>query len=103
MSQVEELMAQEKARKEREAEASAAPSHSGGAIAGPWIAEGIAVKVMAEQLGDDYHKKKGEIVKVDGYVAEVAMFGSGDVVRIDQAQLETVCTWMDLRSAFALQ
>ena len=93
-SKVEELMHAEKERRERSAaaaSASAAPAEgSGGAISGPWVARGIAVKVTAEHL-EDYFRKKGVIVLVlDDYVAEVEMTDSGDVLRIDQAELETV-------------
>ncbi|KNC77544.1 hypothetical protein SARC_09994, partial [Sphaeroforma arctica JP610] len=38
-----------------------------------------------------YHKCKGEIVRViDSYIAEVEMLDSGDVLKLDQAHLETV-------------
>lgn len=63
---------------------------AGGPISGPWVMKGIAVKVMTRQL-EDYYKKKGTILSVvDTYVAEVQMNDSGDVLRIDQAELETV-------------
>lgn len=57
-----------------------------------WITEGIIVKVMNQELGDGkYYKKKGEIKKViDKYIAIVKMLDSGDVLKIDQNQLETV-------------
>ncbi|GFH14105.1 Kin17_mid domain-containing protein, partial [Haematococcus lacustris] len=55
-------------------------------------AMGVVVKVMAKELAPHgYYKQKGVVEKViDKYVGEVAMLGSGDVVRVDQAQLETV-------------
>ena len=42
-----------------------------------------------EPLG--YHKQKGTVCDVPStYVAEIEMASSGDVLRVDQAQLETV-------------
>lgn len=57
-----------------------------------WIKTGIVVKVLNKELaGGAYHKKKGVIVTlVDRLTAEVEMSDSGDVLRINQAQLETV-------------
>jgi DNA/RNA-binding protein KIN17 len=47
---------------------------------------------MAKELKSaGYYKAKGVVEALAGrYVAEVAMLDSGDVVRVDQAQLETV-------------
>ena len=58
----------------------------------PWLAEGIIVKVMSKALKEHgYYKEKGAVVRViDAYIGEIAMSKSGDVVRIDQAELETV-------------
>lgn len=48
------------------------------------------MQVMSREL-TDYYKKKAVIDEVvSQYVAEVTMQDSGDVLRIDQAQLETV-------------
>lgn len=48
------------------------------------------MQVMAREL-QDYYKRKGLVQSVvSKYVAEVAMLDSDDVLRIDQAQLETV-------------
>jgi DNA/RNA-binding protein KIN17 len=82
----------EKRAKERESEARASASAAAaGAVSGPWIRKGIVVKVMATHL-EDYYKCKGSIVAIkDDYIAEVEMLDSGDVLRIDQAELETVC------------
>ena len=42
-----------------------------------------------EPLG--YHRQKGTVCALpSAYVAEIEMTGSGDVLRVDQAQLETV-------------
>jgi DNA/RNA-binding protein KIN17 len=57
-----------------------------------WVARDIVVKVMNKAVGGGkYHKEKGVIVKVhDLYVAEVEMLASGDVLKLDQQDLETV-------------
>lgn len=54
--------------------------------------EGIVVKVVAKELkAQGYYKKKGVVQQVVvRYVGEVRMLESGDVLRVDQAQLETV-------------
>lgn len=59
----------------------------------PWLCENIVVKVLSPSLKDHgYYKKKGVVINVvdGGFVAEIEMFGSGDVVRVDQEELETV-------------
>jgi len=57
-----------------------------------WLFPNIIVKVMSKELKEaGYYKQKGVVEKVlNKYVGEIAMLGSGDVVRVDQAQLETV-------------
>lgn len=57
-----------------------------------WIKSGLVVKVLNKKLADGaYHKQKGTIVKViEKLTAEVEMSKSGDVLRIGQAELETV-------------
>ena len=85
-------MAQEQGRKERSAAAAASTAQppDAGMVSEPWISRGLAVKVMAQRLAD-YYKKKGVVVNVvDDYIAEVEMNDSGDVLRVDQAELETV-------------
>jgi DNA/RNA-binding protein KIN17 len=83
---------------------------------GAWLVPGIVVKVMSKDLEQHgYYKKKvrgvagrgalnhpacmailcaamqGVVEKViDRYVGEISMLDSGDVLRVDQAQLETV-------------
>ena len=50
------------------------------------------LQVLSKELQEHgYYKKKAVVEKlVSTYVAEVCMTDSGDVLRIDQAQLETV-------------
>lgn len=56
-----------------------------------WICQNIVVKVMSPSLKEHgYFKRKGRITKVEGYEAEIEMFDSGDVIRVDQQELETV-------------
>jgi DNA/RNA-binding protein KIN17 len=48
------------------------------------------LQVLAKKLGD-YYKKKGVVLRVvDKYRGEVEMTDSGDVLQVDQAELETV-------------
>ncbi|ONI24339.1 hypothetical protein PRUPE_2G234600 [Prunus persica] len=57
-----------------------------------WLCEGIIVKVMSKALADKgYYKQKGFVRKViDKYVGEIEMLESKHVLRVDQAELETV-------------
>ncbi|KAL9226588.1 hypothetical protein vseg_002381 [Gypsophila vaccaria] len=57
-----------------------------------WVCEGIVVKVMSKGLKEGgYYKMKGVVRKViDKYVAEIEMIDCKHVVRVDQAELETV-------------
>lgn len=57
-----------------------------------WLCEGIIVKIMSKALSDKgYYKKKGVVNKViDKYVGEIQMLDSKHVLRVDQAELETV-------------
>jgi DNA/RNA-binding protein KIN17 len=58
----------------------------------PWITRDIVVKVLSKKLGGGiYFEQKGRIIRViDHFIAEIEMFGSGDIIRLDQAYLETV-------------
>ncbi|XP_074308257.1 KIN17-like protein [Silene latifolia] len=57
-----------------------------------WLCEGIVVKVMSKKLKEKgYYKMKGVVRKViDKYVGEIEMVDTKHVLRIDQAELETV-------------
>jgi len=57
-----------------------------------WLMEGILVKVMNKELADGkYFKRKGVVKKViDKYVGLVKILDSGDLLKVDQEQLETV-------------
>eukprot|EP00887_Chlorella_sp_A99_P007746 scaffold20.g7746.t1 len=99
-SKLEELM-----EKDRQAKAAAAARAAGGAggttgagttggagRAEAWLAQGIVVKVLSKALKEHgYYKQKGVVLRVvDRYVGEIEMLDSGDIVRVDQAELETV-------------
>ncbi len=106
MSQVEALMLQEKARKEREARkeeearaseaaaaaAAAASSSGGGGRKDYWLRRGLIVKVVNKKLGGGkYYKLKGEVEKVvDRYTGHVRIVTTGDLLRLDQDDVETV-------------
>ena len=99
----EELAAKQRAearRREREASAAAAAEALATAAAATsslsapaWLLTGIVVKVLNERVGGGrYFGKKGVVLRVetDGFVAQVRMADSGDVLRVDQQDLETV-------------
>lgn len=87
-SKVAEIMEREQARKA--AAAAAAAAADAGPLSDSWLYEGIVVKVMAREL-HDYYKQKGAVLRViDRFVGEIEMLESGDLLRVDQSQLETV-------------
>ncbi|RLN47408.1 hypothetical protein BBJ28_00004941 [Nothophytophthora sp. Chile5] len=57
-----------------------------------WIAKGIVVKVTNKKVGGgSYYKQKGVVSAVeDKFCATVKLLDSGDVLRLDQDDLETV-------------
>lgn len=58
-----------------------------------WLLPGIIVKILNKRVGDGrYYKAKAEVLDVqgDGYVGVVKVLDSGDVLRVDQADLQTV-------------
>lgn len=67
-----------------------------------WLRAGIVVKVMNKKVGGGkYYKKKGRLRKVvERYVGEVKMLDSGDRLRVDQEDLETVRTGIRQRGDF---
>jgi len=100
MSSIEALMLEEKQRKERaEAKAAAEAAAAAEAVEAKaggrqpnWLAEDIVVKVMNKRLnGGAYYKQKGVVEQVAGsYTAHVRMSASGDLIKLDQDDLETV-------------
>jgi DNA/RNA-binding protein KIN17 len=57
-----------------------------------WITPGIVVKIMNKTLADGkYYKLKGAIQECpDKYIAQIKVLDLGDVLKLDQSQLETV-------------
>jgi DNA/RNA-binding protein KIN17 len=98
LSKLEQIMQADKARKETLAAKAAATQDRGGGSGAPiqrwdhWLVPGIIVKVMSRALeSHGYYKAKARVEKViDKYIGELTMLNSGDVVRVDQAELETV-------------
>ena len=80
MSGIQSLMAADMRRKESSARTDY------------WIRTGITVKVMNKQLRDGkYYKQKGTIEKVvERYTAHVRMQAEGELLKLDQDDLETV-------------
>lgn len=57
-----------------------------------WLKSGIVVKVLSLALkAHGYYKQKGVIKRlIDPFIAELEMIESHDIIRVDQAELETV-------------
>lgn len=103
MTTMERMMAEEQAKKAKAAAAvaasaaaisssSAAASSSSGLRQEDWLHTGIVVKCLNKKVGGGkYYKQKGVIIKIeDTFIAHLKMLDSGDVLRVDQADLETV-------------
>lgn len=91
-SKLEQLMERDLRAKQQHAASQSAAAAANRKGPGPWLAEGIIVKIMSKALKEHgYYKQKGTVMRViDRYIGEIEMSGSGDVVRVDQAELETV-------------
>lgn len=69
------------------------PPAAAGPARAPWLAEGVVVKIVSKALrGAGYYGAKAAVVRLldGGFVGELEVLGSGDVLRVDQAELETV-------------
>jgi len=56
-----------------------------------WLLKGIVVKIVTDSLGDKYYKKKGVVEKVEQkYTCTLRTLDSNDVLKLDQAHVETV-------------
>ena len=65
----------------------------GDADATPWLLPGIIVKVLNERVGDGrFYKGKAVVVEVtgDGFVGVLRMLDGGTILKVDQADLQTV-------------
>ncbi|XP_063598840.1 DNA/RNA-binding protein KIN17-like [Penaeus indicus] len=57
----------------------------------PWLAKGIVVKIVTEELGSKYYREKGVVRDViDDYGAIVKLLDTGAKIKLDQMALETV-------------
>ncbi|CAM9894057.1 unnamed protein product [Chrysoparadoxa australica] len=95
LSAMESLMWEEERKKENAAKAKKKKDTEAEASAERrdyWLEPGIIVKVMNKNVGDGkFYKKKACVRKViERYVGEVKMIGTGEKLRVDQDQLETV-------------
>jgi DNA/RNA-binding protein KIN17 len=99
LSAMEEIMQEERKRKEREAGKALAADNVGDKRLENWLFEGIVVKVMNKKLLDgSLYKKKGVVIAIhDTYVGEVRLLENDAVLRIDQSELETVLPPVDGR------
>ncbi|CAM9306983.1 unnamed protein product [Ectocarpus sp. 13 AM-2016] len=98
-SMMEVMMEQERAKKkakeeeeEEKAAAAAEVKAKGSSRKDYWLRQDIVVKVMNKRVGGGkYYKKKARLRKVvERYIGEVKMIDSGDRLRVDQDDLETV-------------
>ena len=56
-----------------------------------WLHKGIIVKVLSKIDSKKYYKKKGIVLNViENFIGEIEMLDNGDILRIDQSDLETV-------------
>lgn len=94
--QNEKKKAKEEEQKKQEAEFDAGPAAGASSSSQYrheyWLAEGIVVKIMNKRLKDGrYYKRKAEVRKVHSkYVGEVELVETGECIKIDQDELETV-------------
>ncbi|KAK9847310.1 hypothetical protein WJX84_006843 [Apatococcus fuscideae] len=58
----------------------------------PWLLPGLVVKVVSKALQEHgYYKKKGVVTQLPSkYIGTICMQDSGDLIQVDQAELETV-------------
>jgi len=99
MSAIEALMVEETKRKEKAEAAKAQAAGESAAAAAVaevrkeyWMSAGLIVKVVNKRLaGGKYYKKKGTIEELNGkYTAHVRISESGDLLQLDQEDVETV-------------
>lgn len=101
-SNLQALMAEQEAAKaskaKQAASASSAPASTAASRHEDWLFPGLIVKVMNKKVGGGaYYKAKGVVTEVeDTFIGHVSILpssdgtGGGDVLRLDQADCETV-------------
>lgn len=62
-----------------------------------WVQKGIMVRVVTKSL-KDYFRKKGTVERVKGHVATVSIVDTGDVLEIDEQDLDTVIPKVDQKA-----
>eukprot|EP00929_Paragymnodinium_shiwhaense_P044038 TRINITY_DN22596_c0_g1_i1.p1 TRINITY_DN22596_c0_g1~~TRINITY_DN22596_c0_g1_i1.p1 ORF type:complete len:415 (+),score=161.14 TRINITY_DN22596_c0_g1_i1:134-1378(+) len=92
VSAMEQIRQEHEAAKKRKAEQEASPPSSPADNAEPWLAAGLIVKVMHQELADGkFYRKKAKVEKVhERFMADVRMVDSKTLIRLDQEMLETV-------------
>lgn len=90
-SAVDDLMAEEERRKRAAAKKQQQQEDEAKRL-DHWLTRGIVVKVVNKKVGGGaYYKQKGVVTAVeDKFCATVELLQSGDVLRLDQDDLETV-------------
>jgi len=93
-SALEEIMKEEKNRKEMKTNSQIVKSdQSISSSSKRWLKKGIVVKIITKSLGDKYYKQKAfikDIVGEDKMAAIVVLTSNGAKIRLDQSHLETV-------------
>eukprot|EP00931_Biecheleriopsis_adriatica_P055461 TRINITY_DN32799_c0_g1_i1.p1 TRINITY_DN32799_c0_g1~~TRINITY_DN32799_c0_g1_i1.p1 ORF type:complete len:401 (-),score=106.47 TRINITY_DN32799_c0_g1_i1:88-1290(-) len=91
LSALEQIRMENEEAKRQKADAPSSPSESPSGSE-PWLAAGLVVKVMHQELaGGKYYRKKGKVEKVrNQFTADVRMVDAKDLIRLDQEMLETV-------------
>lgn len=93
LSAVEALRLENEAAKRKRSAIEQPPSPSSSSEnLEPWLAAGLVVKVMHQELSNGkFYRKKGKIEKVhDRLTADVRMLEGGALIRLEQEMLETV-------------
>jgi len=100
LSAVESLRLEHEAAKRKRSAIEQPPSPSSSSEnQEPWLAAGLVVKVMHQELANGkFYRKKGRIEKVhERFTADVRMLEGGALIRLEQEMLETVIPNMGKR------
>jgi len=93
-SALEEIMKEEKNRKEMKSNSSIDKSdQSKSSFSKRWLKKGIVVKIITNSLGDKYYKQKAfvkDVIGEDKMAAVVVLTSNGAKIKLDQSHLETV-------------
>lgn len=91
LSAMESVRLEHEAAKRKRVEEPSPPSSSSDPLE-PWLAAGLVVKVMHQELADGkFYRKKGRVEKVHNqYTGDIRMLEGGALIRLEQEMLETV-------------